>query len=79
MKNAEQPAFPVYENNGLPFGLTKREHFASMCLQGALSNPKVIENMLSSKTEIEYSEKKKQICIDVISFADELLKQLETK
>ena len=45
MKNANQPAMPMFTdrgvfevNGGKAFGLTKREHFAAMAMQGILAN-----------------------------------------
>jgi len=41
MKNSEQPAYPIvgsaFSDNHK--GLTKREYFAAMAMQGLLSNP----------------------------------------
>lgn len=49
MRNADIPAMPVVDNKGSPFndlpkeactlGLTKREHFAAMAMQGLLAGP----------------------------------------
>lgn len=44
MKNADKPSMPTYELNGqnvlqdTSYGLTKREQFAAMAMQGLLSN-----------------------------------------
>lgn len=69
MENAEQNTFPVtIEDNGSPsvthLGLTKREYFAGLAMQGLLSNSERIG------TADRYAEIS-------IEFADELLKQLE--
>lgn len=40
MSRANEPAYPGYmlpEHNRPPAGLTTREHFAAMCLQGLLA------------------------------------------
>ena len=66
MKNKNQPVYPINDNTLLDSkGLTKREHFASMAMQGLLSkfgdlthNPKDIANY-------------------AVDYADELLKELE--
>ena len=75
MKNAEQNTFPVtIEDNGNPsvthLGLTKREYFAGLAMQGLLA---------SRDWQIEPINDDKAIVTSVIAveFADELLKQLE--
>ena len=76
MKNGEKQVYPLQNQNGtiLQLGLTKREYFAGLAMQGLLANPntgKVVDG---------------QRCIDLISvsrssifIADELLKQLENE
>lgn len=80
MKNADQPINPdpmrsaeqtlinenPYEH---PIGLTKREYFAGVAMQGLLSNSSMIEG--HNNIEIEWIAK------HAILQADELLKQLE--
>ena len=75
MKNGQQSAFPLTYKQGVPTevetGLTKREYFAAIAMQGMLSNPNLgilhegqryIDQILLAKSSIV--------------FADELLKQL---
>lgn len=38
MKNADMPAMPCYRPDAFP-GLTKREHFAAMVMQGFCAAP----------------------------------------
>ena len=73
MENGKQGAFAC-PDNGTEYtttwqgqvGLTKREYFAGLAMQGMLSLPK------------NYGDK--QIMINVaIEYADELLKQLESE
>lgn len=69
MKNSDQPAFPPsseWHGHFEESGLTKREYFAAMAMQGLLSNPRVTDNM-------EFS----RIVFDATYYADQLLKQLE--
>jgi hypothetical protein len=74
MKNADQPAYPDPLRGGEqsitnqsphtePSGLTKREYFAAMAMQGMCANPNM-ETM--------------NIPMGAISIADELLRQLES-
>jgi hypothetical protein len=70
MENKDQSAFPMKEGkqaNGQPryaqYGLTKREYFAAMAMQGILANPEC-------NASIEGYVK------DAIKYADELLTQL---
>lgn len=72
MKNSKLNAFPdIYSNEGS--GLTKREYFAAMAMQGLLSsmNPKA-HGFEPNEFTVNY-------CVGLsIKAADELLKQLES-
>ena len=66
MKNADMPAFPVEEtcnSESLSFGLTKREYFAAMAMQGFLSQNEYITP--------------EGLAFAAIEQADALLKELE--
>ena len=65
MKNSEKSIYPIerLENEK---GLTKREYFAGLAMQGIVSNSKLIYY-------------KSESCKIAIELADELLKQLEQK
>ena len=81
MKNAEQPAHPhtVIEESdpvcGAPiktaefYGLTKREYFAGLAMQGILSRPYNQNGGHTSRVSV---------ITTAINHADELLKQLES-
>jgi len=67
MKNSELPINPILDWNEVKsksIGLTKREYFAGLAMQGLLSNPNKTSNPI-------------QISEDAVMYADELLKQLE--
>jgi hypothetical protein len=67
MENGKQSAFPLDGNHtGHPdtIGLTKREYFAGLAMQGLLACSKI--ECLSD-----------DICESAVGLADELLKQLE--
>lgn len=76
MENGKQPINPIFGDSGLAtnlrnlntkgesIGLTKREYFVAMILQGVASNPDV---KLGASERVRIS----------IEMADELLKQLE--
>lgn len=75
MKNSEQPAFPkVKGEHDCQFssddlhGLTKREYFAAKAMQGMLANPEITNHISGFPSTRE-----------VVGYADELLKQLESK
>jgi hypothetical protein len=75
MKNSEQAAFPlVYDgpnaNSFCHDGLTKREYFAAMAMQGLLSADARYNNR---------TDDRKSLAKDAIAFADELLKQLDNQ
>lgn len=63
MENKDSPAHPHYY--GVEIGLTKREYFAALALQGIIANQSY--NDVTTKN----------ICRDAIDFADNLLKELE--
>ena len=72
MKNADKPINPVLTQNPSLIGLTKREYYAGLALQGIIAG---------RKDEL-YKIKDETIKIYVklsIKSADELLKQLENK
>lgn len=85
MKNADKPAHPVNKDHidGRDYkGLTKREYFAAMAMQG------IISGVYSSKEAYaSFQQSAGKSNYSVVSFAaeqanifaDELLKQLETK
>lgn len=89
MEIENQNAYPVtIEDNGNPsvthLGLTKREYFAAMAMQGMLSNitqgygkPNVNEAAMDErlKTEQEFID---DVAIKSIRYSDALLKALET-
>lgn len=64
--NSEQGAFACAAENGHQLGLTKREYFAAMAMQGMLANP-----------SIEGS--KENFALDAVECADALLSALEEK
>ena len=77
MKNADKPINPVLTQspslqNDTSLGLTKREYFAGLAMQGMISNPNIVRPKESDKEFKDFSER-------AIKYADELLKQLENK
>ena len=64
MENKNKPAYPVSDNNYSGVGLTKREYFAGLAMQGLLATSRNLS--IDSKWLSEAS----------IKYADELLKQL---
>ena len=80
MKNADKPINPLefkkegsYNTEGWSNGLTKREYFAGLALQGLISSFTEKASYGGWGTEMEATVK----C--AIDYADELLKQLENK
>lgn len=86
MKNADKPINPFYHKGSMQtentidknrphlLGLTKREYFAAMAMQGLLTRIPYIENW---ETDLGFLESKR-IAVESIIMADELLKQLES-
>lgn len=74
--NQYQPAFPLPRpiDETLPnIGLTKREYFAAMAMQGLLANPELfkIAQALPPNSVMKFYNQ------SAIEHADDLLKQLE--
>ena len=77
MKNADKPTYPLefkkegsYNTEGWSNGLTKREYFAGLALQGIIAGRKDELYKIKDETIKIYVELS-------IKSADELLKQLE--
>ena len=72
MKNADKPINPVLTQNPSLIGLTKREHYAGLAMQGLISS--CDWNFTTfNKDLIEATSK------NAIDLADELLKKLENE
>jgi hypothetical protein len=71
--NSDQSAFPILDNeqNSLSEGLTKREYFAAMAMQGICASG--LEKYLVNDGYVCANP----LTEDAIRIADELLKQLE--
>ena len=70
MKNADKPINPVLTQNPSLIGLSKKEYYAGLALQGLLALP-------DKGTFASFDEAIEWICEVSVKFADELLKQLE--
>lgn len=75
MNNSDKPAFVDGSSNGDigSSGLTKREYFAGLAMQGMLANPSILQNANNPHTFCE------ELCLASVEQADELLNQLEKK
>ncbi len=83
MKNADKPINPIVQEENIgqggkilmctEYGLTKREYFAGLAMQGLISSFTEKASYGGWGTEMEATIK----C--AIDYADELLKQLEEK
>lgn len=77
MENGQKPAHPINKDHidGRDYkGLTKREYFAGLAMQGILSCP---NRWLTDDKEIECNPE--QVAGISLEYADALLKALETK
>ena len=70
MENSNKPSYPVTREviSNAHVGLTKREYFAGLAMQGIMTN---------NKTEPTIPIHFQNIAEDAVRIADELLKQLE--
>jgi len=72
MENSEQQINPIQtKDNSQIIGLTKREYFAGLAMQGFISSPNTYE------TDGKEIRTQTEIAIFCLDMADELLKQLE--
>ena len=75
MENGKQPITPIFNSEGMPsyfhdepnFGLTKREYFAGLAMQGLLANP----------TGYNIVSWKEKVSVDSVAMADALLKAVD--
>ena len=74
MKNGDRPIQYVETDSFANQGLTKREYFAGLAMQGILSSPESIRILVEKGTKQQQLDNLSIVCI---GFADELLKQLE--
>lgn len=73
MENSNQPITPILDMNANLsnlIGLTKREYFAGLAIQGLLANSYISE-------QIRNCDNKNWIAREALENADKLLKQLE--
>lgn len=74
MKNANTPAMPVTDSEGIgDSGLTKREHFAGLAMQGYLSMMAWSDGVDGGSVSPSYDE----VAKESVAFADHLLFELE--
>lgn len=73
MTNANEPAFTGPTDQGYAPGLTKREYFAAMAMQGLRASKLIQSTDRLSSTSIWSS---KDIAIQAVRDADALIKQL---
>ena len=81
MENADKPITPVLTQNPSLIGLTKREYFAGLALQGLLANPQYWKRVYKDISTLK-SDKDSIECVFAhysIKIAEELLEQLENK
>ena len=74
MENSKQSAFPIPCEQAIGTGLTKREYFAGLAMQGILSNEGWGER-LNQEGDSDNSLRT-QIAKGAVRMADELLKEL---
>lgn len=75
--NANEPAFPWEQSPGNQnnLGLTKREYFAAMAMQGLLSNP-ITKELVEDCFGLEVPRRVAELALHA---ADALLAELERK
>jgi hypothetical protein len=71
MKNSKQPINPIVMENTLP-GLSKREYFALLAMQGLISNSSIVP-----KIQPNNGEDLELLSMASVAIADKLLNELE--
>ena len=72
MENSKHSAFPIKSSEAATeYGLTKREYFAGLAMQG------LIANGLGRYMENQPQDQISMLCADAVEFSNELLRQLE--
>lgn len=74
MNNSEKPAFAAFSNDHKQKGLTKREYFAAMAMQGILSGSGLREQIHIQFPNTSAEEQYAIVSVASIRIADELLK-----
>lgn len=79
MNNGQRPAHPAPEglHNTGDFGLSKREYFAGLAMQGLCASGFFTEPRLQKQAEQVGGTISTAIAVSAIDIADELLKELE--
>lgn len=78
MQNGKQSAYPIIwdrERNEVEQGLTKREYFAGLAMQGLLAS--MTEMSANGGGITRYQGMCENLAIECVDMADALLKQLE--
>lgn len=86
MKNGDKPAFPYVSEGmgqmepGVQTGMSKREYFAAMAMQGILANRELQIALYADVSGGHYKGQTPETILahEAITQADELLKQLES-
>ena len=81
MNNADKPINPVLTQNPSLIGLSKKEYFSVLAMQGLLANPQYWKRVYKDISTLK-SDKDSIECVFAhysIKIAEELLKQLENK
>lgn len=73
MNNRDQPAFPNHPNPAADRGLSKREYFAGLAMQGILSSKTALYTNNGGSTE-KSAKAKAEVAV---ALADALLAELE--
>lgn len=80
MRNADMPAMPVNPQGGYslggktPNGITKREHYAGLAMQGLLGNEPSIRSMAAAMPDLDIDQVIAKASAEI---ADALLAELE--
>lgn len=78
MNNADKPAYPTNARmHSDAVGLTKKEYFAALAMQGLLANPQYMMSLEDSYRRKAIHDMNGMLARESVDMADELLNQLE--
>jgi hypothetical protein len=75
MENGEKSAFACVTDNYLQNGLTKREYFAGLAMQGIMAS--LTEMQANGHSTLHFAGLDETLALEAVSIADAVLKELD--
>ena len=75
MENGERRAFPADVHTHTDLGLTKREYFAGLAMQGIMAS--LTEMQANGHSTLHFAGLDETLALEAVSIADAVLKELD--